>query len=549
MNRQDAEAVVTANMRAVFGFAFRRCRSPEDAEDLAQEIVLRAYQVLLARDDIREPTRFLWTVAHNALANYYREGARSVAGVPLHEVEEVIPDPDTESDPFAKKAQDEALRRMRRAIAYLSETRRRILVAYYFEHRRQADIAAELGVPVGTVKWHLFEAKRELRKGMETMRQNSELTFNPVTFSMIGLNGSAGARSVANVLRSPLTQNVAYCVRREAMTVGEIADALGVSPVYVEGEVKFLEEYGLLVREGEHYLANFLITEHSADLLVLKDKMYKAAAALVAEDLLDRLCASGILEDPAILGGEGDRHFKLWTLIPFILATSGEHLMDERITFEEVATLRPDGGHNIIHVDVFDKHMVLPADYVHMCGWCGPMWNETDGLIHWQIDHEWVKRAVERRYDNQYAQESRRVLTLYRRTLDGDALSASEYAELAERGYLRMTEASDGPFRADWQVMRLADREIVRRLLAMGDAAKEAHAAELEALKAPFVEAMLAEVAPHMRKAKQYELQFVFHSDGWFLLHCIRHLLDAGRLVMPTEEQGRVVTMLIYPHL
>ncbi len=555
MNRQDAEDIIVAHLKPIYGFALKRCRTPEDAEDLSQEIALSAYQALLSRDDIRDPEKYLWTVAHHVLVNHYRKGARSIIGVPLDEVSDLLPDPDSLPE---EDERTDALRRMRREIAYLSETRRRVVIAYWFENRKQADIADELGLPLGTVKWHLFEAKRDLKKGMETMRQNSELTYNPIKFTMIGLNGSAGSRDISEVLRSPLTQNVAYCVRREPLTVHEIADALGVSPVYVESEVKFLEEYGLLAREGERFIADFIITEPTAELLVLKDRMYKAAAATIAEELFDRLCASGILDDPAILCGQTDeplaltgghtpdRNFLLWTLIPFILARSGEHLRDGRITFEEVATLRPDGGHNLIHADVFGKSLRLPDDFLHMRGWCGPMWNQADGLVHWQIDHEWSDRFVEDRVTQRYGDRTARVLSLYRREEEAP-LSPNEYAFLAEQGYIKTCGDPDGHFKSSWQIVQLTDKDVIRRLLAIGDEIKEAHAAELEALKAPFAEAMLAEIAPHMRKARAFELQYVFHSDGWFLLHCIAHLLRVGKLTPPTEGQRRSVTTLIFP--
>lgn len=34
--------------------------------------------------------------------------------------------------------------------------RRRIVIAYYFENRKQADISRELGIPFGTVKWQVI---------------------------------------------------------------------------------------------------------------------------------------------------------------------------------------------------------------------------------------------------------------------------------------------------------------------------------------------------------------------------------------------------------
>lgn len=157
VKRQDAENIITEYLKPVFGFALKRCKTMHDAEDLSQEIILRAFRALLCKDDIESYDKFIWTVAHNALSNYYRESARSIIGVPIDEAADVIGEADLSLD----DAEDvDFLHRLQAEIAYLSKLQRRIVIAYYFENRKQADIAKELDIPLGTVKWHLFEAKK-----------------------------------------------------------------------------------------------------------------------------------------------------------------------------------------------------------------------------------------------------------------------------------------------------------------------------------------------------------------------------------------------------
>ena len=160
-----------------------------------------------------------------------------MVGVSIDEVAELIADPYSELDTDDNR---DAIHRLQTEIAYLSKLQRRIVIAYYFENRKQADIARELDIPLGTVKWHLFEAKKELKRGMDTMRKASELKFNPIKFHSYSVNGSVGKKSPDEFFRSTLAQNICYCVRNTAKTINEIADDLGVSPVYVETEVEFL---------------------------------------------------------------------------------------------------------------------------------------------------------------------------------------------------------------------------------------------------------------------------------------------------------------------
>lgn len=91
MIRQDAERIIIEYMKPIFGFALKRCKSVQDAEDLSQDIVLRAFRALLVKDNIIDAGKFIWTVAHNALSNYYRDCTRGVVGVPIDEVVEALP--------------------------------------------------------------------------------------------------------------------------------------------------------------------------------------------------------------------------------------------------------------------------------------------------------------------------------------------------------------------------------------------------------------------------------------------------------------------------
>jgi RNA polymerase sigma factor (sigma-70 family) len=67
-----AEQITTEYMKPIYGFALKRTANMQDAEDLTQEICLKLFKTLLIKDDVESVEKFVWTVAHNALANYYR---------------------------------------------------------------------------------------------------------------------------------------------------------------------------------------------------------------------------------------------------------------------------------------------------------------------------------------------------------------------------------------------------------------------------------------------------------------------------------------------
>ncbi len=552
MNRQDAEKTVTEYLKSIFGFALKRCKTLEDAEDLSQEIALKVFRALIKRDDINDVSKFIWTVAHNALSNYYRDSVKNSIGISIDEVYDLTSDEESE---LLREDNSEAISRLQKEIAYLSKLQRKIVISYYFENKKQSDIAKELTIPLGTVKWHLFEAKKELKRGIDKMRKSSELKFNPVKFNSIGLNGNAGTKSLNDIFRSALVQNICYCVKDGAKSINEIADALGVSPVYVETEVEFLEEYGLLKEEKEKYISNFIISEPSAELLTVQDKMYKEVADIFANELYDTLMSSGILDDERIICNQTDgplsltksaprdKNFLMWSLIPYIAAVSGENFMDSDIKFEDVATARPDGGYNIIHASVLENNIQLPSDYVYMNNWCGPMWNGNDSDIFWQVDSRWSDRISPS--ERNISQESKKVIFLYNTECDIGQLSKHDYAYLIEKGYIKTCGDYDGDFKSSWQIVVLENREIWEELLSVGENIKKKHKEKFDSLKAQYVKASLEIIPPHLRKIRKYELQFIFNSDGWFLLHCIESLLRSGKLKEPTDAQRKALGTLL----
>lgn len=551
MNPTAAGQIITEYMKPVYGFALKRCACIQDAEDLAQEICLRLYRALLAHDAPDSVPSFVWTVAHNALANYYRRGARGGICVPVDALAQTLAAAD---DPAEEAVRTQTVASMQSEIAFLSATQRRIVIAYYYENKKQDEIARELGIPAGTVKWHLFEAKKELKRGMETMRTPGELKFNPIKFAMCGISGSVGTKGGGDsFFRSALAQNIAYDVRLEAKTINEIAQDLGVSPVYVENEAAYLAEYGFLAERGGKYLINFLLDEPTKELLTITDAMYRRAAELVAPELFDKLNALDLSEYgvrcgdtagvPLTLASDtpADRNYLLWSLVPYIAALSGEELMDSAISFEEAMTIRPDGGQNICYASVVGEDVKYPDGYTIMRDWFGPCWNAHGKYTLWSVDSEWS----DKRKDFNYSNEANRALPLLARFEDGAELSGEEYAYLAEKGYISTVGDPGSMFKAAGRYVYIDGAENRRRLLELGGEVKAAHKAELDAVKAPYVRAVLDATPAHLQKMKRYGLQFVFFSDGWFLLHCLKFLVDSGKLKLPTAEQKKSLTTLL----
>ena len=352
----------------------------------------------------------------------------------------------------------------------------------------------------------------------------------------MGFNGCAGTMGGTQAFfRSALSQNIAYSVYREAKTINEIADILGVSPVYIESEVEFLEEYGYLLKKGEKYLANMLIEEadeKSEELSRLHERIYDKAARIFANELFDELINCGILDNDKIESGyKADKNYLLWALIPYIAANSDIENFQEKIKFEEVATIRPDGAHDIANVTIQSNKEKNRKYYSSLLKWCGPSWTSYNNRMLSCCSSEWTAAKSMQEFCDYV---SPRSIPLLCRLHNEELLSVDEYTFLAQQGFIKMEDKTPVS-----QIVWLKDKEIKDKLLEIGKKIRCKHKKELEELKAPFIKAVLNFTPKHLRKMQAFGLQYIFRSDGWFLLYCIKELLNNGKLRLPTEEQKK----------
>ena len=147
----------------VHGFLLRRVRDVGRAEDLTQEVFLRAWrradQYDAARGDVRS---WLLGIARNLLIDSYRADAARPRTAGTDELLASLPAPDVTDDAVAAWSMSHALQR-------LTGAHRDVLLCLYYRGWTVAETARHLGVPVGTVKSRSTYALRALRLVLEEM--------------------------------------------------------------------------------------------------------------------------------------------------------------------------------------------------------------------------------------------------------------------------------------------------------------------------------------------------------------------------------------------
>lgn len=161
--------LVVLHQDHAYGLALRITRSPADAEEVAQDAFLRAWQALgRFRGESSFGTWLYRIVARRAfdrLEKLRSRRGREVGGEEAEGLAERVAarapgagGPGAESAEAAVRA-----RRLERMVSSLPAAQRAAVTLYYYEDRSVEHVAAILGMPENTVKTHLSRARAALR--------------------------------------------------------------------------------------------------------------------------------------------------------------------------------------------------------------------------------------------------------------------------------------------------------------------------------------------------------------------------------------------------
>lgn len=160
----EAFATLVARYRApVVRLAYRLTHDPDEANDIAQDALMRAYRRLGEFKPDRSFARWLFVIARNASLDALRRRRRVAAFEPT-DVATVEHQPGPEDLALRN---DEAAR-VHAALDALPAKYRDVLELYYVSDLRYRDIALALEIPIGTVKTYISRAKRRLRTELDS---------------------------------------------------------------------------------------------------------------------------------------------------------------------------------------------------------------------------------------------------------------------------------------------------------------------------------------------------------------------------------------------
>ena len=146
--------------RLLTNYLRSRIQSPELAEDIRQETLLRVLRALRCGNGLQRPEclgSFVMAVCHNVLREFVRAQVRYIG------IEEPGARPDASPSPESLAIEAEMSASLSEALAQLAERDRLVLSMTLLEERPRADISRRLGLKQGHVRVLLHRAKAHLR--------------------------------------------------------------------------------------------------------------------------------------------------------------------------------------------------------------------------------------------------------------------------------------------------------------------------------------------------------------------------------------------------
>ena len=172
--RQRFEQTALPYLDAIYTAALRLARNPDDAKDLLQETILRAYRCFHQFKAGTNCRAWLLTILYNIFRTAYRRNAREQLAVTSEEFEQEVEEYSFAEDSPSGNPEDLAAQRMtgrliERALDTLPKEFREALLLVDLHELNYHEVAEVLEIPLGTVKSRVSRGRMLMRVGLEKL--------------------------------------------------------------------------------------------------------------------------------------------------------------------------------------------------------------------------------------------------------------------------------------------------------------------------------------------------------------------------------------------
>lgn len=368
MEKQKLYVKITDEYSAnILNWAIKKTGSRTDGEDLAQGVLLQIFNAVSKQERIEKLDHFIWKVAHYVWCNHVRELSKSN----LEMLDEVISDGTDFSIDFAEnESLNIELARMRRKIASLSYVKREAMILHYLDGFPVAEVAKRLGTTESTITWHLFDARKKMKKELDCMKDDNSYVYRPGKLSLGGSGMIPVNPDTNRVNESLIKQNLCLLCYKDSKTIDELTDLAGIPKPYLEFDLDWLVRREFLSLNSKKYSTMFPIIgqKHFQNRGALYQNTRKEYIDKIIEYLWsneDKIRAIGFY------GLDFPTEKLMWSIIMMFTnyaSRNSELLL--RLKKRDEREIRPDGGrYYIMAVNCSDHQEIDENGFFKPKGW------------------------------------------------------------------------------------------------------------------------------------------------------------------------------------
>jgi RNA polymerase sigma-70 factor (ECF subfamily) len=161
------EELLNKYRRPVFSICLRMVRNETDAEDLAQEVFVRTFNVLDRYNPSYQFSSWIYRITSNLCIDFIRKKRKGIVSIdePIsgREGEMVRQIPSDRSDPGRDMETKEMIAVLDEAVSALPQHYRIIVILRHQEQLSYEEISETLGIPLGTVKARIHRARNMIK--------------------------------------------------------------------------------------------------------------------------------------------------------------------------------------------------------------------------------------------------------------------------------------------------------------------------------------------------------------------------------------------------
>lgn len=158
---------VLAHSEGLYRYALRLTRSPQEAEDLVQETLLKAYRSYGRTKKASNYRAWAYTILRNEFISRRRKIVREVPLAREPMVDE-LESPHDMSQPFSGEWRQHLSDEIVQALDQLGELHRSAILLCDVEGLTYEEISQVMQCPVGTVRSRIFHGRKQLRSLLQT---------------------------------------------------------------------------------------------------------------------------------------------------------------------------------------------------------------------------------------------------------------------------------------------------------------------------------------------------------------------------------------------